>query len=536
MIDSHIKLIKARGHYDRKVVNVRSACNVCSISRRKIVHHGVANLLRSLHSVVRVTCSRWVSSCGYPDAMRLKNRFVSLLTAVVLVPLSISSNSVAADGPSFAIFNTDLSNNLGLAVCAADTNKACIESVSVDGVQLAYTASLATATHTVGGGLYGQPCRFVDTESATCQFPYMVINPKSSTPMSEVTVRFRRPMDDAATSRFGSTIVNGRLVSFTPAEKGKSDIATVVARPAEFQIGSTGYCRGFSVAIDTCTISETATIKVSNQVNMLLLPGFRSSVVPPDVKDPTCSPTVLDASACIVTVYDKDSLGGWVDTNASVFGLASTDRFTGAAQLKVAAPHFKMPEYETVRTANPCPYIPTICGGQPAGTWGYTETTTLKSPDAVKELNLAYFRMFLSSGFLMNSFGLKPAEANASTLSVKRTMGAESTTPLTTYTPSATGLLVDSQGIGFSAPVMSVSRVLPVKRGKPVTAATLIKAAGVAAASKFGTPTVQVNTKAGMGRVGKNYRFTKAGEVSVTVKYKSSKKTTSTRVLKVQVG
>ncbi|MEY4165842.1 MAG: hypothetical protein RL419_1684, partial [Actinomycetota bacterium] len=238
----------------------------------------------------------------------------------------------------------------------------------------------------------------------------------------------------------------------------------------------------------------------------------------------------------IVTIYDKDSLGGWVDTNASVFGLASTDRFTGAAQLKIAAPHFKVPEYDTVRTALPCPHIASICGGQPAGTWGYSETTVLKNPDAAKELNLAYFRMFMSSGFLMNSFGLKPGEANAQTLPVKRTMGAEATTPLTTYTPSATGLLVDSQGIGFSAPVMSVSRVLPVKRGKTVTAAAIIKAAGVGAASKFGVPTIQVNTKAGMGRVGKNYRFTKAGEVSVTVRYKSSKTTSSTRILKVQVG
>lgn len=474
--------------------------------------------------------------------MRTKLRFVSLLTAAVLAPivLPFAPHSASAETPSFSIFNTNLSNNLGLAVCAADTTKACIESVTIDGVQLAYTTSGASATHSIAGGLYSQPCRFVDSTGTTCQFPYLVITPVIrggvAAPMSEVTVRFRRPMDDTPTSRFGATIVNGTLVSFTPAEKGASDVATVVARSAEFQIGSTGYCLGFSIAIDTCTVSETATRKVSNQVNMLLLPGFRSSVVPPDVKDPSCSPTVLDATSCIVTIYDKDSLGGWVDTNASVFGLASTDRFTGAAQLKIAAPHFKMPEYDTVRTANPCPYIPTICGGQPAGTWGYTETTTLKNPDAAKELNLAYFRMFMSSGFLMNSFGLKPGEANAATLPVKRTMGAESTTPQTTYTPSVTGLLVDSQGIGFSAPVMSVSRVMQVAKGKTVTAAAIIKAAGVAAASKFGTATVQVNTKAGMGRVGKNYRFTKAGEVSVTVKYKSSKTTSGTRVLKVEVG
>ncbi len=474
--------------------------------------------------------------------MQTKLRFMSLLTAAVLAPIAIplAPRSASANTPSFFISNTNLSNNIGLAACAAGTIKACIESVTIDGVQLAYTTSGASATHSVAGGLYSQPCRFVDSTGTTCQFPYLVITPVIrggvAAPMSEVTVRFRRPMDGTPTSRFGATIVNGTLVSFTPAEKGASDVATVVARSAEFQIGSTGYCVGFSIAIDTCTVSETATRKVSNQVNMLLLPGFRSSVVPPDVKDPSCSPTVLDATSCIVTIYDKDSLGGWVDTNASIFGLASTDRFTGAAQLKIAAPHFKMAEYDTVRTANPCPYSPTICGGQPAGTWGYTETTTLKNPDAAKELNLAYFRMFMSSGFLMNSFGLKPGEANASTLPVKRTMGAESTTPQTTYTPSATGLLVDSQGIGFSAPVISVSRVMQVAKGKTVTAAAIIKAAGVAAASKFGTATVQVNTKAGMGRVGKNYRFTKAGEVSVTVKYKSSKTTTGTRVLKIQVG
>ena len=56
------------------------------------------------------------------------------------------------------------------------------------------------------------------------------------------------------------------------------------------------------------------------------------------------------------------------------------------------------------------------------------------------------------------------------------------------------------------------------------------------AATKFGAPTVRLNTMAGMGRLGKNFRFTKKGEVSVTVRYKSSKTTTSTRALKVMVG
>ena len=456
------------------------------------------------------------------------------------VVFPIARATVSATSPSFTIFNTALSNNLGLAVCTPETTKACIDSITIDGVQASYAASMAAATHTVGGGLYNQPCRFVDTPGTTCQFPYMVITPKSTgastVPMTEVTVKFRRPMDDSATSRFGSTIVNGTLVSFIPAEKNVSDVATVVARTTELQIGSNGYCLGLSVAIDTCTISETATRKTTNVVNILLLPGFRSSVVPPDVTDPSCSPTQLDASSCVVTIYDRDSIGGWVDTNASVFGLASTDRFTGAAQLKIAAPHFEVPEYETVRTANPCPHIPSICGNLPAGTWGWTETTTPKNPGAPNELNLAYFRMFMTTGYLRNSFGLAPAAANATTLPVRRTLGAETTAPVTTYTPSAAGLLIDSQGIGFSAPVMSVSRVLTVKRNKTVTASSIIKAAGVSTATKFGTPTVRLNTKAGMARAGKNFRFIRKGEVSVTVRYKSSKTTTSTRVLKVSVG
>jgi len=474
--------------------------------------------------------------------MRISRRLLALCLAMMIAPLVIpvGDTPISATSPSFAIFNTPLSNNLGLSVCAPETTKACIDSIAIDGVEATVAPSVAAATHTVGGGLYNQPCRFVDTAGTTCQFPYMVVTPKSTgsttVPMTEVTVRFRRPMDDAPTSRFGSTIVNGSLVLFAPAEKGAADVATVVARTTELQIGSTGYCIGLSVAIDTCAISETATRKATNQVNILLLPGFRSSVVPPDVTDPTCSPTALDASSCIVTIYDRDSIGGWVDTNASVFGLASTDRFTGAAQLKIAAPHFKVPEFETVRTANPCPHIPSICGNLPAGTWGYTESTIPKNPDGQRELNLAYFRMHMSAGYLRNSFGLTPAEANATTLPVRRTMGSETTAPITTYTPSATGLLVDSQGIGFSAPVMTVSRVLTVKRNKSVTASAIIKAAGLTAATKFDAPTVRLNTKAGMGRLGKNFRFTKKGEVSVTVRYKSSKTTTSTRVLKVMVG
>jgi len=401
------------------------------------------------------------------------------------------------------VANTPLSSNTGLGFCEPTTVKGCIDSVSVDGVQLTPVQNPNDASYQIGGGLYSGPCKFVDTTVNQCEFPYMVVFPRSHSvgapiSMTNVEINFRRSLKKHQTSSVNAVIVNGALQSFTPAAPGRGDIATIRTHTTEIHSASNGFCLGWVTEIDTCAIGEVAQSTTKNRVSMLLLPGMRSSVVPPDVTDETCkknNPT----SDCFIYLFDEKSRGGWVDTDASIFGLTSTDRFTGAAQLKIAGPHFKA------------------------------------TGDGKSELNLANFRMFLPSAYLMNSFGLLPDQADASSLPVRRTTRSGSTVPVTEYIPSANGLLVSTTGIGFSVPTMKVQRIMVVKRNQKVTADALLKAAGVFQTKRLGTARIVVNSPNGMKMTSKFYSFSKTRNVKVTIQYQSSKKSKSVRYLTVKV-
>lgn len=424
---------------------------------------------------------------------------VLLLSSLFTVSAVAPTSSVSANPVGVYVYNTTLASNKGLQFCTTDTVKGCIDSITVDGVQLTPVSSPAQAQYQVGGGLYGGPCRFVDSTVSQCEFPYMVIFPyQQGRALGQVVVNFRRQANSHPTSAVNAVIVNGVFQSFTPAAPGLRDVATITATATEIHRASTGYCIGWTSEVDGCAIGETATQKVTNQLSMLLLPAMRSSVVPPDFVDDTCR-QLNPANNCLINVFDETSRGGWVDTDASVFGLTSTDRYTGAAQLKIAGPHYKFPV------------------------------------NGVSDLNLSYFRMFMPSAYLDASFGLSPSQANASTLPVRRTVGNGSTVPVTEYIPSANGLLISSTGIGFSIPTMSVQRVLTVKRNQKVTASTLLKAAGVYQTLKFGAAKITVNKKHGMSYSAKRYRFTKAKTLSVTIKYRSTKLAISERTLTVAV-
>jgi hypothetical protein len=323
-----------------------------------------------------------------------------------------------------------------------------------------------------------------------------VLGPNAS--LGDVVINFRRQATEHPTSAVNAVIVNGSLQSFSPAAPGLRDVASISARAVEIHSASTGYCIGWVSEIDGCAIGETGTSKVTNRLSMLLLPAMRSSIVPPDKADETCRQIDI-SNACNINVFDETSRGGWVDTDASVFGLTSTDRFTGAAQLKIAGPHYKTPV------------------------------------NGSTDLNQSYFRMFMPKAYLDVSFGLTPAQANATSLPVKRTARNGSTVPVTQYIPSADGLLVSSTGIGFSTPTMSVQRILTVKRNQKVTATTLLKAAGVHQSLKFGKASVKINSKNGMKYSAKRYQFTKVRTLTVTIKYRSTKLAISERRLTVNV-
>lgn len=423
------------------------------------------------------------------------------LVSVLAVSAVTPSSEVSANTVGVYIYNTTLPSNIGLGFCAPGVTKGCIESVTVDGDVLTPVQSPSVASYQIGGGLYSGPCRFVDTTVSQCEYPFMVIvpiRPRSSAYLNDVVVNFRRQMVDHPTSSVNAVIVNGSLQSFEPAAPGVRDVATIRAKSTEINIGSNGYCVGWAIEIDNCAVADVATQKVTNRVSMLLLPAMRSSVTPPDFADETCRQRD-PSNNCFINVFDETSRGGWVDTDASVFGLTSTDRFTGAAQLKIAGPHYKMPV------------------------------------NGVSDLNLSFFRMFLPSPYLDASFGLTPPQANATTLPVRRTVGNGSTVPVTEYIPSDNGLLISSTGIGFSIPTMSVQRVLTVKRNQKITASTLLKAAGVYQTLKFGSAKIAVSKKHGMSYSAKRYRFNKTKTVTVTIKYRSTKLAISERKLTVIV-
>jgi hypothetical protein len=152
------------------------------------------------------------------------------------------------------------------------------------------------------------------------------------------------------------------------------------------------------------------------------------------------------------------------------------------------------------------------------------------------DLNLSFFRMFMPSGHLSTSFGLTPGQANATTLPVRRTVGSGSTVPATQYIPSADGLLISSTGIGFSTPTMTIQRVLKVKRNRKVTATAMLKAAGIFGTLKFGSAKISINKKNGMSFSSRRYRFSKLRTFQVTIRYKSTRSTSSTRKLTVTVS
>ena len=442
--------------------------------------------------------------CGYSAGMK---RFLAVATSLVVgllvVPVVSNVQPVSAAPVGVFIYNTPLASNIGLDFCSSGTVKGCIESITVDGNELTPVSTRGASSYGIGGGLYSGPCRFVETDVSQCEYPYIVLYPTwngmgQQPTLTNVVVNFRRQLTAHPTSAINSAIVNGSLQSFTPAAPNLRDIATINVNSVEVHSASSGYCLGWVTEIDSCTIGDTGNSRVTNRVSMLLLPAMRSSVVPPESVDEVCRANT-PMNSCLTNVFDGASRGGWVDTDASVFGLTSTDRYTGAAQLKIAGPHYKTPA------------------------------------NGASELNLAFFRMFLPSQYLSNSFGLTPYQANDQSLPVKRTTTTGSTRPVTQYIPSAEGLLISSTGIGFSIPTVSVQRTYVLKKNKKITADAILKAAGVFQTKQFGTPKITVSKTQGMKYAGKRYTFSKVRTVLVTIKYKSTRSFWAERQLTVKV-
>lgn len=435
-----------------------------------------------------------------------RNGFVCLVVSVVVLVSAILLGPLPeaqAAELTYAVENVALPSgkNPAFMSCDESTTSTCISGLALDGVQLTRATSTKDADVVIRGWVLEAPCRFVETIASSCEFPYFGVfrqNALSGKQLGVASISIRRRTGSAPTDRIGSAVVQGNIVSFLPAADGLRDISTLTVEPVDVQVGSS--CVGFTDRIEQCVMSESATRVADNSIVVLMSPGIRSSVTPPDVTEPDCAARLY---ACVVTVLEKSSLGSWIDTTAAAFGEATSEKVTGASRLTIAGPHYK------------------YAGGKSSS-----------------EVNAARLRMFMTADHLKTRFGLTPADGNMRTLPVTKITGTTRGTDasiVTTYKPSPEGLIIDSTNITFSQPTISVSRVLTVRRGQRVSIEKIAGAAGLAAARRFGDISVQANKSKNFGRIGSSIVFRNAGEVVLTIKYKSTVRTTSTRKLTVQV-
>lgn len=139
-----------------------------------------------------------------------------------------------------------------------------------------------------------------------------------------------------------------------------------------------------------------------------------------------------------------ESIGAWQASNAANWGFFG-DYWKPDYAVRVAAPHFKY-------KANP------------------------SDPD---ELNTAWFTAYLPRALVQRQFGLTPAQANETNLSVTRSVGRNPTQLPSTFTVLDNGLLISTDGITFSKPAITISRRIEIKRRRKMTVDNIVAATGV---------------------------------------------------------
>jgi hypothetical protein len=184
-----------------------------------------------------------------------------------------------------------------------------------------------------------------------------------------------------------------------------------------------------------------------------------------------------------------ESFGAWQATNASSWGFFGDYRTPDYA-IRVAGPHFKY-------KVNP------------------------SDPD---ELNTAWFTAYMPRALVQRQFGLTPEQANESNIEVTRSVGKNPTQLPSTFTATTSGLLIETEGITFSAPVVSIKRKINIKRNKRMAPSSIINAAGIPG-NQRASARIIVNpcrsSRKGCFFANSRFVFTKKGAYRFTVSYKS---------------
>ena len=181
--------------------------------------------------------------------------------------------------------------------------------------------------------------------------------------------------------------------------------------------------------------------------------------------------------------------GSWEASNAAQWG------FYG---------DYKTPEY-AIRVAGP----------------HYHYKADPSEPDV---LNTSWFSSYMPRALVQRQFGITPEQANETNIEVTRSVGRNPTQLPSTFTATEAGLLIQTDGITFSKPVISIRRKIVVKRNKSLSPASIINAAGIPKSERR-TARIQTNpcrnSRKGCTTANSKFIFRKKGTYTFSVSYRT---------------
>lgn len=181
--------------------------------------------------------------------------------------------------------------------------------------------------------------------------------------------------------------------------------------------------------------------------------------------------------------------GSWEATNAEQWGFYG-DYKTPEYAIRIAGPHYHF-------KADP------------------------SEPDV---LNTSWFSSYMPRALVQRQFGITPEQANETNIEVTRSVGKNPTQLPSTFTATPDGLLIQTDGITFSKPVISIRRKIAVKRNKSLSAASIINAAGIPKSERR-TARIQTNpcrnSRKGCTTTNSKFIFTKKGTYTFSVSYRT---------------
>lgn len=331
-------------------------------------------------------------------------------------------------------------------------------------------------------------CR-VDTQVLDCISQQVDIMPnpglKNVPRITQLALSLQLP-NSAFETQMGVAGSNGRITSFIPSVQNGNVMRIEITDPsrrfADYTGTSTsGRCGWWTPFIDRCTLAS-ATTEISNDPKFFFYPAPLKNV---------------RVEADGIVEPNPIGIGSYFSTDAQHVGLSSFNFETGAYGVTVAGPH------------------ESHLGG----------------------LNEAYLENYWPAAYVMDNFGITPAQANAVTLPVTRTFLGSNTALSTTYRATDQGLLLSSTGITFSTPTVSVRRVVSAAAGQMVRRTDIIAAAGLRTLPSPNQIVISTTKKdrkvASVSKSG--VRFTRRGSYDILLNFKDANGKTSKRYVRVNV-